>query len=106
MGKGRCGIHIVQLIRMVHNQVALITVIYRPVKFHAVNELLRLYRCRKFRSGMNLLFCHIHIKIIELRITVIQTAASHNRYKCKAFFFQIIRNASLPHIIFRKQHII
>ena len=102
MCKGSGLIHIIQPIRMVHNQIALIAVIYRPVKFHAVNKLLRLYRCRKLRSGMHFPFAHIHIKIIELRIPVIQTAASHNRHKLKTSLLQIIQHISIPLIFFQK----
>ena len=91
---------------MVHNQIALIAVIYRPVKFHAVNELLRLYRCRKLRSDIKLLFRHIHVIIKELRITVIQTAASHNRNKLKALLTQIIQSISLLPVHFTHQYVI
>lgn len=66
------------------------------------NELLRLYRCRKLRSGMHFPFAHIHIKIIELRITVIQTAASHNRHKLQTSLLQIIQHISIPLIFFQK----
>ena len=102
MGKGSCLVHIIQLISVVHNQVALICVIHRSVKFHAVNKLLRLYGCRKFRSGMHFPFAHIHIKIIELRITVIYSPGSHNRNKLKPFLLQIVQNISIPLIFLQK----
>ena len=91
---------------MVHNQIALITVINRPVKFHAVNKLFCLHCCRKFRSNMKLLFRHIHIKIIELWITVIQAAASHDRYKIKTLLLQIIQNVSALSVHFTHQYVI
>ena len=91
---------------MVHNQVALVNTIYRPVELHEVNELLCLLHDRKLRSGMNLLFAHIHLKIIKLRIAVIHPAAFHNGYTFKAFFFQIVRNTPAPLISFAGQHII
>ena len=91
---------------MVHNQVALVSAIYRPVELHEVNELLCPLHDWKLRSSMNLLFAHIYLKIIKLRITVIYPTAFHNCYTFKAFFFQIVRNTPTPLISFAGQHII
>ena len=103
MCKGSGLIHIVQLISMVHYQIALIAVINRPVKFHTVNKLFCLYGCRELRSNMKLLFRQIHIKIKELRITVIHAAASHNRYKIKPLLLQIVQNVSALSVHFTHQ---